>query len=161
VPLAAGVQAVVDASDFGLISGHGWSLDPRGRYAVAYSDLCDLSRRVWMHRLIMNPLPHEVVDHIDGDGLNNQRSNLRICSRAENGRNRRKQRTRAATASRFKGVSWDITNKKWRARIVVGGKQRSLGNFKSEVDAAKAYDVAAKKHFALFACTNEGMRLLP
>jgi hypothetical protein len=149
----------VDASDLGLVSGHGWSLDPKGRYAVAYTDVCDLSRRLWMHRLIMEPQPHEVVDHIDGDGLNNQRSNLRVCSQAENGRNRRKQRTRAETASRFKGVSWDKTNQKWRARIVLGGKQRSLGNFRCEEQAARAYDAAAREHFGGFACTNDDLAL--
>lgn len=157
--MAAGVYAVVDAIDCGLVSGHAWSLDPKGRYAVAYTDLRDVSRRVWMHRLIMNPQPHEVVDHIDGDGLNNQRSNLRVCSKAENGRNRRKQRTRAATASRFKGVSWDITNMKWRARIVLGGKQRSLGSFHCEQQAAMAYDAAALEHFGRFACTNDDLGL--
>jgi hypothetical protein len=153
VPLAAGVHAVVDASDFGLISGHCWSLDPKGRYAVAYTELADASRCIRMHRLIMQPRSDQVVDHINGDGLDNRRANLRVCSQAENCRNRRKF---GGWTSRYKGVSLAKGRKKpWRAQIRHGQKVRCLGYFASEEEAARVYDAVATKMFGEYARLNQ------
>jgi hypothetical protein len=102
VPLAAGVHAVVDASDLALVGRHGWSLDPTSRYAVAYIDPRDSRRCIRMHRLITEARSDQVVDHINGDGLDNRRENLRVCTQAENCRNRRKF---GGWTSRYKGVS--------------------------------------------------------
>ena len=151
IQLVGGRTAQIDDADLELVSQYLWSFEGRGRktYAVCYLSPC---QRLWMHRLLTGAGAREVVDHIDGDGLNNQRSNLRVCSNAENQRNRGKPKTRARIASRFKGVSWH--NGKWRAKIVLGGKQRHLGYFAEERDAARAYDKAAEEHHGEFAWTN-------
>ena len=154
IPLIGGTAARVDDDDYARLSCYSWRLyqRPNSSYAVAYLDGHGFDRRVWMHRLVMEAKAGEIVDHIDADGLNNQRCKLRVCSNAENQRNRRKPKTRAAISSRFKGVTWH--GGKWRAKIVVDGKQRHLGRFEDEVEAAKAYDGAARKHFGRYAWTN-------
>ncbi|MBN2312335.1 MAG: HNH endonuclease [Sedimentisphaerales bacterium] len=117
-----------------------------------WDPLLSTVRLIYMHRLIMNPPSKMQVDHIDGDGLNNQRANLRICTQAENARNRRKHNRRQS--SKFKGVCFDKRDDRWRAYIKKSGKRYYLGYFDSEVKAASAYDVAARKHFKQYACTN-------
>jgi hypothetical protein len=151
VPLAAGVHALVDASDLALVEQFGWSLDSTSRYAVAYFDPLDHARCLRMHRLIMQPRPDQVVDHINGDGLDNRRANLRICTQAENARNRRK----GTGTSRYKGVSLAKgRTKPWRAQIRVGDQVRNLGYFADEGEAARAYDAAASQLFGDFARLN-------
>jgi hypothetical protein len=99
----------------------------------------------------MRPPEGMEVDHQDGDGLNNRRSNLRICTHQNNSRNMRRHRD---SASRFKGVSWWKTRQIWRAYIVVDNKQKGLGYYNNDTDAARAYDAAAKKLFGEFANLN-------
>jgi hypothetical protein len=91
------------------------------------------------------------TDHIDHNGLNNQRSNLRP---ATGGRNLQNARKRAGASSVHKGVSWDSSHSKWLARICVDGHQRFLGYCLSEEDAARAYDSAAREAFGAYACLN-------
>jgi hypothetical protein len=102
-----------------------------------------------MHRAILEGAPQ--VDHIDGDGLNNQRSNLRPATQAQNMANSRKYST---NTSGFKGVGWHKAAKKWRADITFDYKTRYLGLFPTAEDAARAYDSAAKSLFGVFACLN-------
>lgn len=139
--------ALVDVEDFHLIAGHRWTFN--GRYAYAKVE----GGALLMHRLIIGASTGEIVDHRDGDGLNNRRSNLRICAHKENMRNR----SRTCGSSRFKGVyrQGDI----WRAQIGVDGKRIRLGNFVSETKAAKAYDAAALVHHGDFAKTNAQLGL--
>jgi hypothetical protein len=101
-----------------------------------------------VHQLL-NP-DWELIDHRDGNGLNNTRRNLRRATDAQNCRDSPQRRG----ASQFKGVTWVARNEKWRAVIAVCGKQTSLGYFEHEYDAARAYDAAALKHFGEFACIN-------
>ena len=117
------------------------------------------ARRVWMHRLVLgvtDAYPIVEIDHVDGNGLNDQRASLRIVSKSQNQRNRRKQTSTAS--SRFKGFSWDKSNrtviKPWRAHMRVEGKLIMLRRFADEQDAAKAYDEAATRYFGLHAHTN-------
>lgn len=104
-----------------------------------------------MHRMLLGVTDHRVeIDHIDGDGLNNRRANLRTATRAQNARNMMKSRGR----SRFKGVDFHKLTNKWRARIVVNYVERFIGLFGAEEAAARAYDQAARKAFGKFARLN-------
>jgi hypothetical protein len=136
--------ALVDAEDAPLVSQYRWRLN------VGYAYVYGLGS---MQRLLMKPPKGKTVDHIDGDRLNNQRYNLRICTHAENMRNRNS----ATGASRFKGV-W-LCKGSWRARIGVDGRYIGLGSFASERKAAKAYDKAALELHGEFARTNKDLDL--
>ena len=109
-------------------------------------------RRVtaYLHRIIMRPPPGVHIDHIDHDGLNNQRSNLRLCSRSENMRNQVKRRR--ATSSRFKGVS--RAGHRWCAQLEIDGKHIRLGSHDTEEQAAAAYNAGAVLYFGSFAHVN-------
>lgn len=107
---------------------------------------------IMMHRLVMGITdPNIMVDHRDNNGLNNQRSNLRTATRSENLCNRKSVRN---SKSKYKGVAWVTSHKLWRASIQKDKVQRALGYFKSEIDAAKAYDAAAKQYHGEFANLN-------
>lgn len=110
-----------------------------------------------LHRIIMGH-PSLQVDHINGDGLDNQRSNLRLATNAENQFNRGASRS---SASGFKGVVWHARPRLWNARIKLNGKQRSLGYFQVASDAARAYDREAIRVFGERARTNEVLGLYP
>ncbi len=115
-----------------------------------------------LHRRILGLTdPKRVVDHINGNSFDNRRSNLRVCSSGENIRNQRPHRRKLH--SQFKGVTWDTKNKPnpWVVRIQVGRKRKTLGNFASAEEAARAYDKAAREMHGRFALTNKDLGLLP
>ena len=156
---AAGRVVQVDDGDYDLVMGSRWNVLERihpngtasGPYAVTGVS-CGAGRRrlLLMHRLILPGVPQ--IDHEDGDGLNNQRSNLRPATYPQNHANERKTLTYGGkpTTSRFKGVAWNKGAGKWQARIRGG----YLGIFVHEVDAALAYDAAAREMFGPFARLN-------
>lgn len=99
---------------------------------------------IYFHRLVVGAKKCEVVDHINGNPLDNRKANLRICTQQQNIRNRNK--LRSGKTSRFKGVSWDKTREKWMVRIGIGdGKLKNLGRFEDESEAARAYNAAVKQ----------------
>lgn len=104
-----------------------------------------------MHRLIMDPPKGMEVDHKDGNTTNCQRSNLRVCTRQENVKNTSK---RSHNTSGYKGVSWFKPNKKWGVHIGFDKNKLFLGLFKDKIEAAKAYDEAARKYHGEFAKLN-------
>ena len=106
-----------------------------------------------MHRVIMDAPKGMHVDHINGNGLDNRRENLRLCTNSQNHMNRKTHRD---SSSKYKGVSWNKRNSKWQAYIGSGIKRKNLGYFASESDAAKAYDIKAKECFGEFARLNLG-----
>jgi hypothetical protein len=105
-----------------------------------------------MHRQIVNPPDDLLVDHHNHNGLDNRRFNLRLATDSTNQQNARKRITK--TTSRFKGVDFVKATGKWRARIAVNGRRLFLGSFDSELEAALAYDAAARKYFGEYACLN-------
>ena len=153
IPLSDGSVAVVDDADAALISGRTLTISDRYVYSRRMSN----GKRVWTYlaRLIAQPAQGEVVDHINGDRLDNRRANLRIVTQAENTKNRRKQKTRAGRPTcGYKGVNRATDRAGWAARIAVDGKRISLGYHLDLVDAAKAYDDAARRFFGEHAALN-------
>jgi hypothetical protein len=154
IPIFGGAFAMVDDEDFDRLSRHKWHLNDSS-YAVR----CDYSngamKNIRMHHEVVVRQTGLDVDHIDGDRLNNQRANLRQCTRRQNLQNQTKKR---GHTSQYKGVYWLKANQKWRAKIVVSGRSKCLGLFMREADAANAYDVAAKQYFGEFACINSSIR---
>jgi len=104
-----------------------------------------------MHRAIMQPPKGMVVDHIDGNGLDQRRANLRVGTQRRNSHNRRPSRW---TSSRFKGVYFCKATRKWVATIGYEGKAIYLGSFDDEAEAARAYDRKARELFGAYAYLN-------
>ena len=104
--------------------------------------------QAWVH----NPEEKRCVDHIDGDKVNNHFENLRYATHSENSRN---QKIRTNGTSAYKGVCYYKPTGKWKAAIRISGKERYLGYFTSEREAAEAYNAAALEHFKDFAKLNE------
>lgn len=144
--------ALVDEADEHLVSAHRWII--RGPRKSKYAMNSD---GMMMHNLIMPPSDGLVVDHKNGNGLDNRRSNLRLCTPTQNQWNRRKHKP---TTSQFKGVRQDKGRSSWRAQIVVHGERIHLGSFSSEREAALQYDRSARIFFGTFAMTNEKLGLL-
>ena len=158
IPLTRGHGALVDDEDYDRIASVKWYASVQSNVTYANRDTCESGKRVTvsMHRFIMQPPKGMRVDHINGDGLDNRKANLRICTPGENLRNQRRAKGRSA----FKGVSFHAHNKKWRAQICVDGRRMCLGYFPDERSAAMKYDAAALIHFGEFACTNAALGLL-
>lgn len=143
--------AVVDDADAPLVTRYRWHLHTEGYAEGAIPTGRRGARSVLMHRLIMGVPIGVQVDHRDGNRLNNQRGNLRVCGNAQNAKNRRGVANRT---SRFKGVHFDQQTGKWRALIMVNRRTVSCGRHRSEEDAARAYDEAAKRLHGEFARLN-------
>lgn len=122
--------------------------DKKGRIRSVYTS--DGVKSIYLHRHIMKPHHADIVDHIDGNPLNNCRHNLRVTSQANNTLNRAPNR-----GKQYKGVS-ARTNGMYRARITVDGICYSLGDFTTELEAAKAYDAEAKILHGKYARLNHG-----
>jgi hypothetical protein len=116
------------------------------------------SNNIYQHREVMEKVigrklsKDENVDHIDGNGLNNDPSNLRICTHLENMRNRVKKST--PSTSEYKGVTFNKRKSKWQAKTTVNYKTIHLGYYNNEVEAALAYDKFTKENFGKFANPN-------
>ena len=168
---AAGRVALVDDEDYDLVMQYRWHVHEQrntegvttsGPYAVTTIPIppgdmqakrwpCGkvAQRRVLMHQLIAG---YKGPDHSNGNGLDNRRANLRPATVTQNSAN---QRPRRGTSSRYKGVRWCKKSRKWRAGIKVNGRERHLGLFTSEEDAARAYNEAALGAWGEYAYLNQ------
>lgn len=154
IPLTQGQFAIVDDEDYEALSKVKWyaSKTPNTYYANRCKEKRDGKQiKVPMHRQILNAPSNLIVDHINHDGLDNRRENLRLCTHTDNMRNRK---INYNNRSGFKGVTWDKTHKKWRPNIQVDGKDMFLGYHFCIIKAAKIYDENARKFFGDFAKTN-------
>ena len=153
IPLTQGRFAKVDPEDYIWLSQFRWhcKTNINATYAVRTITVAGKSKRIYMHRQIMNTPAHLVCDHINHNGLDNRKQNLRNCTITQNNANSRSAR---GASSKYKGVSWNKKRKKWAAYIKKGKKQTRLGFFEDETEAAIAYDKATKKYQGEFANLN-------
>lgn len=142
--LTNGGCTIVDPERVEALSSKGWRNDG------GYARLNVTFGKKLLHRVVLGAQDGQRVDHINGDKLDNRLCNLRLATPSQNSANSIKRKG----SSKYKGVtrrSWGA----WRAQICVNLKKHSLGHFQSEIDAAKAYNTAALKHFGEFARLNE------
>ena len=157
IPISKGYHVIVDDEDYEHLSNNRWTALVTGKhikrvYAYRRSDW-DNSRRRWkrcilMHRFIIGVAEGVDVDHIDGNTLNNQRSNLRLATRSQNLANNR----RAIGISGFRGVTPTTRGETLPFKAMCRGKL--IGNYSSKIEAARAYDAAAVEAFGEFAQLN-------
>ena len=148
IELTQGKFALVDDDDFDWLSKWKWHYDTRyARRAGAWR-----LGKIFMHREIARP-GEAVVDHINGNTLDNRKENLRVCEQAENIKNKKIQKN---STSGYKGVSIVKGKKKdkWTAMISISNQMTYLGTFCTPEDAARAYDNAAIENYGRFAKTN-------
>lgn len=159
IPIASkkrkGFVALVDPEDIDLVKGYRWYLRGHGRVLYAYSQTYTINgkRPVFsMHRLIMGEPDQEwEVDHINHNGLDNRRQNLRLVSHQQNAMN---QRGWESASSRYKGVTRNQESGVWIAKLNTNGHHMYLGRFDTEILAAHAYDTKAKEVFGEHAFLN-------
>lgn len=148
VPLTRGLVAIVDDADFEpLLAAGPWHAYPSGQTHYARHSRnrdCQLT----MHGFLTG-WPR--VDHVNGNGLDNRRGNLRLATASTNGANRGPQRN---NTSGFKGVHQNRSTGRWIAQLGVGGRRLRLGTFDTAIEAALIYDAAAREHFGEFARLN-------
>jgi hypothetical protein len=152
IPLNHGKQTIIDIEDYDKIKHLNlWAFNCKNeRWYVCYCN--DEHKNTFLPRLLLDTTNE--VDHINGDGLDNRKSNLRIVTRSQNLQNSRKPRRIKGCSSKYKGVCWDKLTKKWRAQITFNYHVKYIGLFENEVEAAEAYDKVALEMFGEYAKPN-------
>jgi hypothetical protein len=157
IPLSQGKFAIVDPADYEHLKSFKWFEKKSKHTFYAYrtqsvkeNQICQ--RNLLMHRLITSAPPDMQVDHINHNGLDNRKANLRVVSSTQNCWNKRK--LSGKFSSRYKGVSWNKNYKKWEACLTCNKVKTILGYFDNEIAAARAYDVKAKTLFKEYAVLN-------
>jgi hypothetical protein len=152
--LTQGYSALVDDEDCDELSKHRWHILKlhKSIYAVRRGKKGETTT-VRMHLQIMRAMPGQMLDHINGNGIDNRKINLRFCTHSQNHANALK--TNGNKTSKYKGVDWHKRDKKWRASIRINYRKIHLGYFTNERDAAIAYNTAARILFGEFARLND------
>lgn len=159
ITLSQNKEAFIDECDIDIVLQFKWHvLVYKGQskdhcYASTYIN----KKQTLMHRMIMNPPEEMLIDHIDGDGLNNRRSNLRVCTHQQNMAN---QRLLSRNTSGYKGVYYGgkpsgNSKRPWCAKISDNNKSMHLGRYESREEAAQAYDSKALELYGEYAATNK------
>ena len=158
IKLTQGMFALVDNCDYPEMSNYRWYALKNGNtwYAARNVGKCPHRKKVLMHRQILGALPGQQCDHMNHNGCDNRRMNIRLCTSAQN---RMNERPRKGGSSKFKGVSFNKECRKWKAQITLNGKRKHLGYFTKEIDAVKARDDAERELFGEFANPNFPQRI--
>jgi hypothetical protein len=155
IPLTQGKFAIVDPEDYDRLSRYKWFAmrSRRGFYAIRMVTTKNGRRKkIRMHRQILNAPADKLVDHINHNGLDNRKANLRIVTNMQNSWNKRKQK--GDYSSQYKGVSWAKRVGKWHTEIYCNGSKIFIGYFDDQVAAAKAYDEMAAELYGEYASLN-------
>lgn len=143
--------ALVDADRFEELNAFVWSVSGRDGKHVARGRE---GKTLWLHHAVLG-IPTSVhVDHKDGNGLDNRKSNLRVADNSLNHANIGKMKRRRAATSKYKGVHWRKDRSRWSAELKIRDRSIKLGCYATELEAARAYDAAALQHFGEFARPN-------
>jgi hypothetical protein len=152
-----GYKAIVDDSDYERLVKYRWyylNTSKHKKYLMANRVV---EGHKFLHRFVLNAPEGKVVDHIDGNTLDNRKCNLQICNQNTNMQKAnayRPRKNRHGIRSEYKGVSWNDERNKWSAGIMVNGKWKSLGYFMNEIDAARKRDITAKHLYGEHAFIN-------
>jgi hypothetical protein len=157
IPLGPKTATVVDDADYDQINAYNWFLSGTG-YAVAFVPVDGRFKLTYLHRFLMDAQPGEMVDHCNGDALDNRRNNLRLATPQQNGQNKRLS---PLSTTGLKGVGWHKRRGRYHARIQLQGIRYHLGFFDDAETAALAYDAAARRLFGAFAMCNYPHRETP
>jgi hypothetical protein len=153
IKLTRNKSTIIDNEDFDLVNQYKWfgykDHNKEKWYVLGYKK-GERKKYIYMHRLILSAPKGILVDHRDRDGLNNQKSNLRLCNHSQNLQNQKKR----SSLKKHKGVYWCKNVNKWNAQIGINSKSYSLGYFDNEIEAARAYNNKAKELFGEFARLN-------
>lgn len=157
IPLSQGQFSNVDDDDFEKLSQYKWyaaySKTSKSYYAARTTTINGKRKNILMHREILGVTnPNILVDHIDHNTLDNRKQNIRLATNSLIQGNSRKQ---SNNTSGLKGISFLKRTGKWYSQIMINGKKNHLGYFGNAIDAAKAYNDAARKYFGEFALLNE------
>lgn len=156
IPLTMGKFAIVDPDDFDRLNIYKWHASKNAGIFYARRNLYPKRKgkpgSIPMHRQIMKAPAGFVIDHINYNGLDNRKANLRLANHSQNVCHRRK--LNKSSYSRYKGIYFNKRIRKWRVQISVNRKFKQIGYFKDELEAAKAYDAAAQKYHGEFAALN-------
>lgn len=152
IQLTQGKVALVDDADYEWLNQWKWYAfrNPTIFYAGRSIIKNGVKKMILMHRIIINAKKDKMVDHKDHDGLNNQRYNIRACTRSQNMQNQS-----SGGSSKYLGVGWVKSANKWESRIKSNDKRKFLGHFKTELEAAIIYNIAARKYHGEFANPNK------
>ncbi len=152
ITLTQGYEAIIDDDDFSHVAKWKWSICKRG--AKRYAGATVKSEPALLHRYILGDPPFKgaEVDHINGNGLDNRRANLRWATKSQNQANSGKRK--GNFTSKYRGVYWTKQRSRWQVEIKIDYKRKHLGFFKDELLAAHAYNQAATKYFGEFASLN-------
>jgi len=155
IPLSQGQSAIMDDEDYDWLMGSKWYAHrkPRGDgYYAARHTGSSRCKKIFMHREIMKTPEGYETDHVNGDGLDNRRLNLRTCSKSQNQHNQSVKRK--GTSSKYKGVSYYKANGKWGVNLALDGKSLFFGLHDTEEEAARVYNEKAIELFGEFASLN-------
>ncbi len=156
LPLSKGRHAIVDPDDYDRLSRNRWYVS-KGRntcYAIRGQWSPEKKRRltISMHREVVDIPDGMYVDHINHNGLDNRKANLRPAKPDQNARHTLYPKRN--TSSKYRGVWYNKKKRRWRAVIGINNTRKTIGNYREEIDAAKAYDEEARKHYGEFAVLN-------